>query len=139
MANDYVPDYEDYLSLKERKQEIQDYYAIAQTLKAELETSTAEHQYYKELVRKMSYNVGTDSKYWSGPDAESYANTARDICSKLREAESTYLQGLQDIMDYCDKEAERYSRLILETEEKMNAWAKAQHFWNAGVRGEMDG
>lgn len=138
MAREQAPDYNYYLWLKEEKKKNAAYYADAKRLKDELAGGQAYHQYCCELLNKMSYSVGLSSKSWGGQDAQAYANTAREICAGLKEAERAYLEAMEGIMELCDRESERLGKLILEAEEEMDAWSKAQHVWNAGVLGKND-
>ena len=132
-------DYEDYQSLIESKKEIQNYYATAKSLKDEIEAGGLAHQQARGYLALGITHVGEGSVHWTGPDAESYRYTAQEICDNLKKAEAMYIQGLQEIMDYCDKESARYSEWILKVKENMGVDDKLAHFWNAGVLGKMDG
>jgi len=121
-------DYSDYQGVLEMKKEIAAYYQIAVALKKELTGAQTETQLACERLRKMSYNVGINSKTWAGQDAESYAQTARDICSELEAAEALYIKGLDELIEYFDKENERLTEFAQKAVKEMGILSKGIYY-----------
>lgn len=139
MAKEYVPDYEDYTYLKELQAKCRQDYQTAKKLNSEIQGADIEHKFCREMLRKSCAEIENGSSLWAGADADSFARTAREILHDLWQADEDYMTALRDIMNECDEKVSFYAEKILEVEKEMDAWSKAKHFWNAGVRGDMNG
>ena len=130
----YMNDTE-YEKMEARLEQIEIYLKIASDLYNEVYNGELDYQYYEELLRKMSYNVGQGSKLWSGEDAVTYAATAREICTKIREAEILYERSLLNIMSECRQEKEEIKAQMKVVKEQKKKMIKQYIEANRGVLG----
>ena len=139
MAKEYVPNYDDYTYLKELQNKCRNDYQTADKLNREIQGANVEHKFSREMLRKSCSDIELGRSLWAGKDADSFANTAKEILHELWQADEDYMTALRDIKAECDKKVAFYAEKILEVEKEMDAWSKAKHIWNAGVRGDMNG
>jgi len=139
VAKEYVPDYDDYIYLKELQKKCRQDYQTADKLNREIQGANVEHRLCREMLKRSCNYIQCGISSWAGKDADSFANTAKEILHELWQAEEDYMTALRDIKAECDKKVAFYEEKILEVEKEMDAWSKAKHYWNAGVRGDMNG